>query len=440
MMSMPKSIETSNSSDPTESADLKLASQADGPSRGSLLVIFLTVFIDLLGFGMVLPLLPAYAEFFVTDAVGLKLGILMAIFSIMQFFFAPIWGSLSDRIGRRPVLMIGLLGSVIFYSLFGIATLWQSYWMLFFTRLGAGIFGATISTAQAYIADTTSKENRSRGMALIGMAFGMGFTFGPVIGYFALPSGEGDPGSMPGFLAAGLSLVALLIAYFVLPESLKTDSESANQRRFDMASLRQVAVNRAVVLVLITIFLCVFSFAMFETTLSILIKQSFEFSFREICLTFAFIGFTLAFIQGGLVRPLSKRISESILATSGAALEVVGFVIVIYASYYQDLNLFFTAMIVIVTGFSFLQPSLNSLLSRRADPMKQGLVLGVGQSVNALARIFGSLFGLPLLTIGVAAPFSISAGLMLFGAIFIWLAVRAGGDFQGNEFKSADVE
>nr|WP_272072914.1 MFS transporter [Mariniblastus sp.] len=437
---MPKSIETSNSSDPTESADLKLASQADGPSRGSLLVIFLTVFIDLLGFGMVLPLLPAYAEFFVTDAVGLKLGILMAIFSIMQFFFAPIWGSLSDRIGRRPVLMIGLLGSVIFYSLFGIATLWQSYWMLFFTRLGAGIFGATISTAQAYIADTTSKENRSRGMALIGMAFGMGFTFGPVIGYFALPSGEGDPGSMPGFLAAGLSLVALLIAYFVLPESLKTDSESANQRRFDMASLRQVAVNRAVVLVLITIFLCVFSFAMFETTLSILIKQSFEFSFREICLTFAFIGFTLAFIQGGLVRPLSKRISESILATSGAALEVVGFVIVIYASYYQDLNLFFTAMIVIVTGFSFLQPSLNSLLSRRADPMKQGLVLGVGQSVNALARIFGSLFGLPLLTIGVAAPFSISAGLMLFGAIFIWMAVRAGGDFQGNEFKSADVE
>ncbi|MDG2470689.1 MAG: MFS transporter [Pirellulaceae bacterium] len=437
---MPKSIETSNSSDPTESADLKLASQADGPSRGSLLVIFLTVFIDLLGFGMVLPLLPAYAEFFVTDAVGLKLGILMAIFSIMQFFFAPIWGSLSDRIGRRPVLMIGLLGSVIFYSLFGIATLWQSYWMLFFTRLGAGIFGATISTAQAYIADTTSKENRSRGMALIGMAFGMGFTFGPVIGYFALPSGEGDPGSMPGFLAAGLSLVALLIAYFVLPESLKTDSESANQRRFDMASLRQVAVNRAVVLVLITIFLCVFSFAMFETTLSILIKQSFKFSFREICLTFAFIGFTLAFIQGGLVRPLSKRISESILATSGAALEVVGFVIVIYASYYQDLNLFFTAMIVIVTGFSFLQPSLNSLLSRRADPMKQGLVLGVGQSVNALARIFGSLFGLPLLTIGVAAPFSLSAGLMLFGAIFIWMAVRAGGDFQGNEFKSADVE
>lgn len=437
---MPKSIETSNSSDPTESADLKLASQADGPSRGSLLVIFLTVFIDLLGFGMVLPLLPAYAEFFVTDAVGLKLGILMAIFSIMQFFFAPIWGSLSDRIGRRPVLMIGLLGSVIFYSLFGIATLWQSYWMLFFTRLGAGIFGATISTAQAYIADTTSKENRSRGMALIGMAFGMGFTFGPVIGYFALPSGEGDPGSMPGFLAAGLSLVALLIAYFVLPESLKTDSESANQRRFDMASLRQVAVNRAVVLVLITIFLCVFSFAMFETTLSILIKQSFKFSFREICLTFAFIGFTLAFIQGGLVRPLSKRISESILATSGAALEVVGFVIVIYASYYQDLTLFFTAMIVIVTGFSFLQPSLNSLLSRRADPMKQGLVLGVGQSVNALARIFGSLFGLPLLTIGVAAPFSLSAGLMLFGAIFIWMAVRAGGDFQGNEFKSADVE
>ncbi|MCA9148567.1 MAG: MFS transporter, partial [Planctomycetales bacterium] len=187
--------------------------------RGSLLVIFLTVFIDLLGFGIVLPLLPIYAKRFTLDPSGLQLGLLMASFSAMQFFFAPVWGRVSDRIGRRPVIMVGLLGSIIFYSLFGIATIRRSMLLLFVSRIGAGLAGATISTAQAYIADCTTLEQRPRGMALIGMAFGLGFTFGPLLGFLAVPDAAQEPGPMPGFAAAILSAIALLLAIFVLPES-----------------------------------------------------------------------------------------------------------------------------------------------------------------------------------------------------------------------------
>src|SRR5688572_24308754 len=156
--------------------------------KASLFVVFLTVFIDLLGFGMVLPLLPLYGKSFAArhafsdSEVGWIVGLLMASFSAMQFLFVPVWGRLSDRWGRRPVLIIGLAGSTLFYGLFGLATAWQSLTGLFAARIGAGIAGATIATAQAYIADVTTKERRARGMALIGAAFALGFTLGPMLG------------------------------------------------------------------------------------------------------------------------------------------------------------------------------------------------------------------------------------------------------------------
>src|SRR5690606_25880633 len=160
-------------------------------SRGSLLVIFLTVAIDLLGFGIVLPMLPIYARQFTVDESGWQLGLLMASYSAMQFLFAP----------------------------FGLGTVWQSLAWLFVSRIGAGIAGATIPTAQAYIADTTTLETRAKGMALIGMAFGIGLTFGPLLGFLTVGSSADDPGPWPGFAAAGLSAIALLMAIFWLPES-----------------------------------------------------------------------------------------------------------------------------------------------------------------------------------------------------------------------------
>lgn len=416
---------------------------ADSPRKGSLLVIFLTVFIDLLGFGMVIPLLPIYAREYTTDETGWQLGTLMASFSVMQFIFAPLWGRLSDRIGRRPVLMIGLAASVAFYVLFGLATQMQdatvSLTLLFVARIGAGIAGATISTAQAYIADTTSLDNRSKGMALIGMAFGLGFTFGPLLGFLAVPDPGEAPGPWPGYVAAILSAVALSMAAFMLPESKHPDSEAAGKKVLDREGLRVALSVPSIALILIAIFVCIFSFANFETTLSLLIKggekargSQFAFTWSQVCLTYAFIGLMLALVQGGIVRRLAAKGREGQLAMTGALLEVVGFALVIVAIRQASGAWLFGSLAVIVTGFSFMQPNLNALLSQRTDPKKQGLVLGVGQSVSSLARIFGSWLGIPLLQMQLALPYYLAAGLMLLGWLLVIIASRAGSDYESD--------
>ena len=429
-------------SDSTMENGMESAGKTTRP--GSLLVIFLTVFIDLLGFGIVLPLLPIYADQFGQDPSGWIIGLLMASFSIMQFVFAPMWGSLSDRIGRRPVIMIGLSGSVIFYTLFGIATIYQSLTWLFITRIGAGIAGATVSTAQAYIADTTDNKNRARGMALIGMAFGLGFTLGPLFAVFAVPSGDSPPGPGPGFVAAGLSLVALLLAIFILPESLNEKSQTANTKRWwDLSRWKTAMSTRAIKILLLGFFVCIFSFASFETTLSMLIKGSadfenppFQFSFENVCWTFALIGLLVAVVQGGVVRPLAKYVPESVLAITGAMLEVVGFALMAYAASSGSLTWLFSALVVIVCGYACLQPNLYSLLSRWSDPKKQGTVLGIGQSINALARIMGSAIGIPMLKtsffIPYAMPYFVSAILMLLVGGLIFWAAKFGVDFQSS--------
>src|SRR5262245_53183113 len=190
---------------PYESPQAAAEPTGPPPSHGSKLVIFLTVFIDLLGFGMVLPLLPIYAKSFGVHESGWVIGLLMSSFSAMTFIFAPLWGRASDRVGRRPVLIVGLVGSMGFYILFGIATVLQSMTLLFVARIGAGIAGATIPAAQAYIADVTSLKDRARGMALIGAAFGLGFTFGPLLGAAALLfSTDVAASPWPGYAAAVL--------------------------------------------------------------------------------------------------------------------------------------------------------------------------------------------------------------------------------------------
>ena len=410
------------------------------PNKGSLLVIFLTVFIDLLGFGIVLPLLPLYADQFGSDPSGFVIGMLMAIFSIMQFIFAPLWGALSDRIGRRPVLIVGLVGSVVFYTLFGIATMYQSLTGLFITRIGAGIAGATVSTAQAYIADTTSNENRARGMALIGVAFGLGFTLGPLLAIFAVvfSADQQTPGAGPGFVAAGLSAIALLLAIFVLPESKTAVSTNKAKKWYDAAAWQVAFQTKALIFLLAGFFICIFAFASFEVTLSLLVRGSksfenapFNFSFTQVCGTFALIGLMVAIVQGGIVRRLAKKVSEQKLAVAGAAIEVVGFGVITYAVYAASLFWLFGALAIIVAGYSFLQPSLYSLLSRWSDPTEQGKVLGVGQSVSAMARIFGSALGVPMLKATLFLPYLVASVLMLVVVALIMSASRSGKDFSG---------
>lgn len=420
----------------------------DQPRRGSLLVIFLTVFIDLLGFGMVLPLLPIYAKQFTEDPHGWRLGMLMAVFSIMQLLFAPVWGRLSDRVGRRPVLIVGLAGSVVFYTLFGIGTILHSLTLLFVSRIGAGIAGATIPTAQAYIADTTSLEKRPHGMALIGIAFGLGFTFGPMLAFLAVPNGYGDPGPGPGYTAAGLSAIALVLAIFKLPESKRPDSAPAARRLFDAQAFRDAWATPSVGLLLLALFVSIFSFANFETTLSMLIKGeeqdagrsaltvldfTFDFTWRQVCLTYAYIGVMMVVVQGGFVRRLAGRVSEGILASTGAVIDGVGFGLMVPAILLRSTWLLFAALTVVVIGAACMQPNLNSLLSRRSDPAKQGAIAGVSQSVNALARILGSGLGIPLLTMDIAMPYYVSAVLMVLGLVLVVAAASRGRDYGTSE-------
>lgn len=441
------------------------------PGKGSLLVIFLTVFIDLLGFGIVLPLLPIYAEQFKKQEAaltgqaeaaprvgddertpesalaereapgadvqgGLIIGLLMSCFSAMQFFFSPFWGRISDRVGRRPVLMVGLAGSVAFYALFGVATETMSLTLLFVARIGAGIAGATIPTAQAYIADSTPLEKRGKGMALIGAAFGGGFVFGPLLAFFAVSDGESNPGPWPGYLAALLSLTALVLAYLKLPESLTDETRSEalrkSRRVFDWAALSDALKTPSVGMLIASSFVCVFAFANLESTLSLLLKhEPFGFETHDIALVFVYIGATLTVAQGFLVRRLSGKVADSTLAASGCALEIAGLGLSGVGAQTGSLPLLMTALMIAVVGFALLTPSLNSMISRRSDPARQGGVLGVAQSMNSLARILGPMIGVTLVKASAPLPYWLGAGLMVGGMALVLLASRGGRDYAG---------
>ena len=405
------------------------------PRKAGLMIVFVTVFIDLLGFGIVLPLLPRYGKAFHAD--NMTLGLLMASFSAMQFLFAPIWGRLSDRVGRRPILILGLAGSTVFYSLFGYATslggdatlmgMGVITW-LFISRIGAGIAGATIPTAQAYIADVTGERERGKGMALIGAAFGIGFTFGPLIGaMFVSDDVNASPSEYPGYVAAALSGIAMLCAIFVLPESLKKDRSAATESHwFALSRLKDAVRVRGVALILLTIFLTTFAFAQFESTLSLLTK-GLDIGDKGNFYVFAYIGFILTLSQGLLVRRLIPRLGEFKMGLIGTVLMTVGMLLIGWAGTTESRELLFAVLPVAVVGFSALSPSLQAMLSLRTSDSEQGGILGVGQSISALARIAGPAVGIPLFGLGLTVPYWTGAALMAVGVLMM-LSLRSVAD------------
>jgi MFS family permease len=418
------------------------------PPRGALLTVFLVVFIDLLGFGIVLPLLPRYADRLLDPAGvpsqlhGWVIGALLSVFSLMQFVFAPIWGRISDRVGRRPILLIGLAGSVVFYALFGYASALMAsegptapddaklaLILMFVARIGAGIAGATISTAQAVIADCTPKERRAHGMALIGAAFGIGFTFGPLLAGLALIAFPARP-EFAGYFAAGLSAIALALGVARMPETRRDDSLSPRRGWLDVGGLFSTLRTPTVGILVLTFFLTTFGFAGFEATISLLTLEL-GYGDQENFWIFAYVGFVLMLTQGFLYRRLVKTYHEVPLMRLGVGFMFLGLVGLAAVAMAGDSGLrgtmFFLALAIGVVGFAFLTPSVQALISNRSDPARQGEVLGVNQSFSALARILGPVTALVLFKAESThvLPYAASAVLL---AIVMGLLTKVGRD------------
>jgi MFS transporter, DHA1 family, tetracycline resistance protein len=385
------------------------------PSRWPLLVVFLVVFIDLLGFGIVLPVMPRQVEPYF-DALELGplargglIGLLFSVFSLMQFLFSPVWGRLSDRVGRRPLLLLSLAGSVVFYAVYGWATTFPPQ---------------QAATAIGVIADCTTPENRARGMALIGIAFGAGFTLGPLIAYFGLGLFGRQPWGV-GAIASLLSAVALLIACVVFRETRRPGSRAA--REFPSLTRTAAVLGLPTVGGLVLVyFLCIFAFANFEATLARLTKAAFGMGDDGNFLVFAFIGFMLM-VAGGMYRPLAKRLPETVLLAGGVGLMILGLTAVGAVAWCTQAGavaggplstLFHVAAAVSVAGFAAVNPSVSALISRRTDPERQGEVLGVNQSFASLGRILGPLAGSLLFDVHPSHTLPFVAAVAVLGVVF----------------------
>jgi DHA1 family tetracycline resistance protein-like MFS transporter len=347
--------------------------------KGSLLTIFLVVFIDLVGFGIVIPILPYYASQY--GASAWQLGWLMTVYSLMQFLVSPLWGRLSDRIGRRPVLMVSIFGTAVSMVMLGFA---PSLLWLFIARTFAGICAANISTAYAYIADVTTDENRAKGMGMIGAAFGLGFIFGPAIGGVLSRYGY----SMPMFFGAGLAVINLVFAFFKLEEPpLSAEVRSAHRaKRFDFKSISSVLSDPRTRLAIGLFFLVTFAVTQMEVIFAIYLNSLFGLNAQQAGELLAVMGIVMVGIQGGAIGKLAKRFGEPRLIVFGCgvcSLALFGF------GSFNVLAWIVVALCFLALGHGVLHPSLSSLASKGAGADRRGATMGVFQSAGSLARVVG---------------------------------------------------
>jgi DHA1 family tetracycline resistance protein-like MFS transporter len=378
--------------------------------KSPLVIIFITVFVDLLGFGIVIPITPFYAEKY--GATALAVGLLMSSYSLMQLIFAPIWGSLSDRVGRRPIILLSLLGSTFSYLIFGLA---DSLAVMFISRCFAGVFAANISTSQAYISDSTNAENRAKGMGLIGAAFGMGFVLGPLFGGFFSHFGY----RVPAYLASAICGINFVSAYLNLPESRIPGRVGETESRVLTfhGIKRTFSMNLLGILVILT-FLITFAFSNLEATFALFAEKKYQFGSVETGYIFGFIGMLMAIIQGGLIGRLVKRFGEKKLLVAGTISMLFGMILIPFVPHFY---LLIGVLVLLGFGVGVNNPSLNSLISQYSDPSQVGAVMGVSQAMGSLARILGPMFGGYVYDrYGIEYPY-IGAGVFL--GIAIGLAV-----------------
>lgn len=377
--------------------------------KKSLLIIFLVIFIDLLGFGMVIPILPYYAKSFGASAT--VLGYLMMSYSAMQFLFSPFWGSLSDRLGRRPILLISILGIGLSMILLGNAS---SLFWLFVGRIFAGFFGANISTASAYIADVTTPENRAKGMGMIGAAFGLGFLFGPALGGILSKWGYGTV----AYVAAGMALLNFIFALFFLKEpDLPFEERKKHRHRIDKKLWLQTLSQAKTGLAILLFFLVTFAFAQLETTFALLVLERFDLGAKQAGQVLALMALVMVFIQGGAIGKLVKSLGEVRLILIGTALMACALSI---ASMTYNLWGFVAALLFQALGFAITNPSLLSITSRNAAGEFQGSTMGLYQSAGSLARVLGPLMAGYLFDhLGSQFPFLSASALFALAFLMI---------------------
>jgi len=425
--------------------------------RYPLLVIFVTIFIDLIGFGIVIPVLPYYVEGTRFHASARVVGLLFASYSIMQLLFTPILGRLSDRYGRRPVLFLSLLGTSLGFLIMGFAT---ALWMLFAGRIIDGITGGNISTAQAYIADITPPEERARGMGLVGAAFGLGFIFGPAIGGILSKwdinwGGLHLPGiSVPLIFAGVMALANATLLYFVLPETVDKDHPariSASQGRW--SQLIKALKQARLAFILVISFLFVTAFSIMTTSFALFTMYRFGYDAHDTGWLFAYVGIIGAIIQGGLIGRLVKIFSEPTLVITGALLFTLSLFAIPLTSPHTGLFALLAVGACFAIGNGLATPSLTGLASKSAGRGEQGGVLGVTQSVASLARTVGPLISSALIYSAVAtygmdrkihnmsdrsleATFWVAAGIMFAAFLLaIYFTSRHASEFKGQRLE-----
>ena len=376
-----------------------------------LVIILVTVFIDLLGFGIIIPLLPFYAESF--GASAFKIGLLGTSFSLMQFLFSPVWGRWSDRIGRKPIILVGLMGSCLSYLGLALST---SLTFLFIARIVGGIAGANIPTAQAYIADVTTPENRARGMGMVGAAFGLGFIFGPAIGGLL---SRFSP-ETPMYFASALCLANFIAAWFLLPESRAANAATKSLGR--MEAFRHAAAKPSLLLLLSLFFLVTLAFAGFESTFAIFSEARFGFKASTIGFVFTFIGVILAVVQGVLVGKAAKVIGERRLIPLAIFSIAIGIGLIPFV---WNVPTLLGALGVMALGLGFNNPSLTSMISKLSDPDDQGGILGLASSLSSLGRVVGPAWGGYLYdAYGMTTPYISAATLMLIACAVSFFGLR----------------
>ena len=416
-------------SDPSDSTEAPAA-----PPRGAIFAIFLIVLSDLLGFGVIIPLLPFYALKY--SASALQVGLMFSIYSACQLIASPILGLMSDRFGRRPVLLLSQFGSVIGYVLLGYATArqWNNVSLglavVFLSRAIDGLSGGNISTAQAYIADITTQENRAKGMGLLGAAFGLGFTFGPgiggVLGHFHV--------SLPAFAAALFSLIAATQTYLWLPESRVHKPSEESEVWLHPSKFRPILQNPLLVQLQLIWFVTMMAFVMLEATFALYLNVIFGYGPSQVGYFFCFVGVIIIIVQGGLIGRLTSRVGEWNLMIIGALLVSAAMAMYVDVAWHRFVWLLLAAGFFNATGRSIQGPTIQSLVSRYSSPDQQGATFGLFHMLGSLARVIGPAVATAVYASHHTAPFALAGAITLVVAVWtILLRARTPTEPRGFE-------